>query len=731
MAAEFAARAASRRAIPRAVLRAPVSLTLGLLVATPSRSEETPAPGEVAPVVARPHGRNVLTWPIYLKWDSENGNALRIYGPATVSWRTERERSFHLLYPTTGVKQFTTGRSEHRLLWPVTDLVRDRSRGYTALHLATPLFGYERESNESVQSTRFAPLYTNTRTTSGMRTFEVAPLYFHHEDPRTRALVSEFGYVPWFGGKGISLYRSWTRADANGWNAALLYGGYRGPETRWLWLPPYVSGDRFAGDGAPSRFHTFAPIYARFTSPDNRWWNAAVVFGGGTSATGNWLSVPPYFSYERLAGANSPARLSSVIPIYASWRSPDRRWWNFAILYNGGRSAGHTWLYAPPFFSESRQSATGARTSYHTLVPLYGVWHSPQRDLALALPSLWRYRSERLSASGFWPFYAWSHETQADSLRHSTGSVAWPLITWGHGDEYKALGILPFYYRLVDGTAATTLAPPIYASFRRPDLDGRIFVPAYLRWWSKADSLEAITLFYRRWNAQRRVQGFFPLQQSFRSTAMQREYFFPIYYHRKDAVSEQRLVFPLWADWRSTVDDRSTRFIGPVVLTRGNESRGFGVVPIYYSGSGPSGSATLLGPFYSSHGTDGARQVVVFPLSWYSHESGATNLYLLPLSSYRSRADGRRAVDVLWPLYTRRRKADGSTRSALLYWLGLDETKGEHRRAWLQPIYYYDRTSSESNYFAVFGGLLCSYERDGPERKLKVLMIPVRRWGKP
>ena len=87
-------------------------------------------------------------------------------------------------------------------------------------------------------------------------------------------------------------------------------------------------------------------------------------------------------------------------------------------------------------------------------------------------------------------------------------------------------------------------------------------------------------------------------------------------------------------------------------------------------------------------------------------------------------------MDVLWPLYTRRRQADGSTRSALLFWLGLDETRGEHRRAWLQPIYYYDRSSRESSYFAVLGGVLCSYERDGPQRKLKALLIPVRTWRK-
>ncbi|TMQ59171.1 MAG: hypothetical protein E6K72_01840 [Candidatus Eisenbacteria bacterium] len=701
MAANFVSRAASRLAIPRAVRPAFALLVLAPLAVapTPSRSaEETPTQAPhataetAAPVAGKPRGHNVLTWPIYVRWDSENGNALRVYGPATVSWRSEREGSFYLLWPTTGVRQFTTGRSDHRLLWPVIDRVRDPARGYTALRLATRLVEYERQSNENVQSLRLSPLYTNLRTVSGVRTFEIAPLYFRHENPRARDRVIELGYVPWLGGNGFSLYRSWTGTRAYGWNAALCYGGLRSPETRWLWLPPYVSGDRSGGSGAPARFRALVPLYARFTSRDNRWWSAGLVFGGGLSATGAWLSVPPYFSYERLAGSNSPAGLNGLIPLYTAWHSPDLGWWNFAVLYNGGRSAERTWLYAPPFFSQSHHPATGGGSSYHTLVPIYGVWHSPRRDLALALPSLWRYRSERMSASGLWPLYAWFRQTGTDSLSRSGGSVAWPLITWGRGNRYRALGILPFYYRLVDGAAATTLAPPIYASFLRPDLDGRIFVPAYLRWWSKADSLEAITLYYRRWNAKRRIQGLFPLQESFRSAALRREYLIPVYYHRKDGVGEQRLVLPVWADWRSTVDDRSTRFIGPVVLTRGHRSHGFGVVPI--------------------------------------RRPGASDLYLLPLSSYRARADGRRAVDVLWPLYTRRRQADGSTRSALLFWLGLDETRGEHRRAWLQPIYYYDRSSRESSYFAVLGGVLCSYERDGPQRKLKALLIPVRTWRK-
>lgn len=741
MAADICSWRDLRRRVARAVGGAFAPLLWGApLIAVPAGSravEAAPilAPGDSAvtgsaPVVAAPRGHNVLTWPIYVRWDSENGNALRMYGPATVSWRSRTERSFYLLFPTTGARRFTTGRADVRLVWPVTDFVNDPARRYRALHLATPLLGYERESNESVRSIRFSPLYTNLRAASGLRTFEFAPLIFRHEDPTSRSRVSEFGYVPLLGGKGLSLYRSWTEGEANGWNAALLYGGRQGTETRWLWLPPYVSGDRFAGDGAPARFRALVPLYAKFTSPDQGWWNAGLVFGGGRSATSSWLSVPPYFSYDRLTGTNSPAGLNSLIPIYTAWHSPATRWWNLALLYNGGRNAEHTWLFAPPYFSESRTPASGGGSSYHTLVPIYGAWHSPQRDLALALPSLWRYRSEHMSASGIWPLYAWFRQSQGDSLGHTGGSVAWPLITWGHGDQYSALGILPFYYRLVDGGASTTLAPPLYASFRRPELDGRIVVPAYLRWWSKADSLEAITLYYRRWNSKRRIHGIFPLQESFRSAAMQREYFFPVYYHRKDGVGEQRLVFPVWADWRSTVDDRSTRFVGPVVFTRGNQSHGFGVVPIYYSGSGPTGSASLLGPFYWSHGTNCSRKVIAFPLAWYSHDPRATDLYLLPLSSYRTRTDGRRALDLLWPLYTRRTEADGSRRAALLFWLGLDESRGEHRRAWLQPIVYYERRSPESSYFAVFGGLLYSYERDGPQRKLKMLLIPLRTWKK-
>ncbi len=616
---------------------------------------------------------NVLAWPIYVDWRSDEGASLQMYGPASVLWKSRDERSGYLLYPTTGVRHRASGRSEYRVLWPLTDLVRDRRAGYLGVHVAGPLLGYERRSNADGRATRIAPVFMNRTSTRGIREFEVAPFFHHSLDSLRNANETEYGFMPLLGGQGVALARSWAERDERGWNAALILGGKSSPAMRALWLPPY-------------------------------------------------------FSYDRLTGPESPTRVRALLPFYASWLSPTTRGWDIGLAYTGGHTASLDWLWLPPYFSQTRRGGMDGGATYRALIPVFGQWSSSRREVAFVLPSLWRYRSASMAASGVWPAYAVFHSARRDSTHRSGGSVAWPLVSWGHGDRYSAVGVLPFYYRLQDGDSKLTVAPPIYGRFERPGLDVRALLPVYLLKRTPTDTLEAITLYYRRNTPGRATRGFFPLYEGVRTVDMHREYLAPFYYHRRDARGEQRLIFPAWADWRNTANGTRTRMYGPVVLTNGRASRGFGVVPVFYTGSGPAGSASLLGPLFWSRGKDGSRHAVAFPLGYYAHDASRTELHLLPLTGYGHRADGSSQLYVLWPLYRRQARSDGSHVSSLLLWLGHDATHGERRRAWLQPFVYYDRASVERSYLAVLGGALCSYERTGRERVLKLLFVPVRRW---
>ena len=640
-------------------------------VTTSARADFQPAPRDSIAPAPRPH--NMAAWPLYVRWDFDNGALLRVYGPVSVSWKCELERAYYPVFPMTGVRQWASGRSEYRLAWPLTSFVRDPRRGYTGVHLAGPLLNYERQSNDAVQSLRVAPVFSNVREATGLRQFEIAPFMYRSEDPGSRSRVTEFGYVPLVGGHGASLYRSWSSSDEHGWNAAVLFGGKQGARTRALW-------------------------------------------------------VPPWFSYDRFTGANSPARSRTLLPVFSSWSSPQSTWWDFAAIYSAGHTADLTWRSLPPYFSLTRLGGADSVLRFRTLLPIYGQWRTPRREIAVAIPSLWRYRSQSTSASGAWPFYAWFRRSVSDSTSRSGGSVAWPLISWGRGNGYSALGLLPLYYRLQDGTTRTTLAPPFYGSLQRPGLDLRVAFPFYLRRWTATDSFEAITLYYHRRKGDERTQGVYPLYERLRGPGVEREFVIPLYYHRRDASGERRWVYPAWADWRSARTGERTRVIGPFVTTGGKDAHGFGIVPVFYTGSGPAGSASLVGPAFWSRSKDGGRRAMLFPLAFYSHDRQSTEFHLLPLTGYGRRADGRSQLYVLWPLYTRQKRADGSQLSTLLFWLGRDSRRGERRRTWLQPLFYYDKASAENSYFALLGGALSSYEHNGHERTLKVLFIPIRKW---
>jgi hypothetical protein len=618
--------------------------------------------------------RNVLAWPLYVRWTSDDGALLRVVGPVTTTYRSDAVRSTYLIFPTTGVRRLAQGGGETRLLWPLTDLRTDPATGTTRLRLAGPLLRYEQQQTEEGSRLRIAPLFTRDRSVTGRRVSEVTPFVHLHDDSTGARRITEIGFVPYLGGRGVSIFRSWTDRETKGWNAAVLWGGFDGPRSRSLWLTPYISFDQLSGPRAPARFRTVGGLYSSWRSPVSEWRNVALLWGAGSSPQGKWHFLPPYFSRTQLRAAGDTSRVRA-------------------------------------------------------LLPLYGHVSSTRREVTVALPSYWSYRSETLQSQGVWPFYSWYRRSRDDSVSRGGGSVAWPVVTWGSGADYSALGILPFFYRLLDGDTRLTLAPPIYGLYRSPTLDARVILPVYLRRWREADSLVVYTLYYRRQLAEREYRGVLPLYEQSRSPEDSREYLLPFYYHARDPRGERRIVAPLWASWYTARSDRLTRAFGPVVLTRGPETSGFGVLPLYYREAGPRGTAALLGPMFWATGRDGSRRVAVIPLGVYARDSVGTDLHVLPLTGHRRRVDGRSFTYVLWPLFSHRGvPSQDLRRTSVLLWLGRSETRGERRRVWFQPIFYSDRVGETSAYFALLGGLLSSYEREDNARTLRVLLIPLRRW---
>src|SRR6187399_2957238 len=86
------------------------------------------APGAETESVRFGH-HNVPAWPIYVKWDWEEGHSLRVFGPVTSWYREPGYASYYAVYPVTGMRRWQGGRTSFRALWPVLYSDRDPDRG--------------------------------------------------------------------------------------------------------------------------------------------------------------------------------------------------------------------------------------------------------------------------------------------------------------------------------------------------------------------------------------------------------------------------------------------------------------------------------------------------------------------------------------------------------------------------------------------------------------------------
>jgi hypothetical protein len=411
---------------------------------------------------------------------------------------------------------------------------------------------------------------------------------------------------------------------------------------------------------------------------------------------------------------------------FRTWSAPDAGGWSAALFYGQHHDPKGGWTSLPPWVSTSWRDPVRGDSRFDGLIPVYARWQRPARDLAIVAPGWWRYRSPSMRSTGAWPFYASFRNVRDDSTRHEGGSIAWPLVSWGHGDRYAAFGVLPLWYRLEDEDTRFSIAPPFYFALRRPGLDARMITPLHVRWRGVRDTVEWYGPWYRQAGPDRGTVGFFPFYDERHEPGMHRRWVFPSWHSRRDSLGDRRMLVPFWGRITEARTGNVTRFYGPVVTLKGPLAHGRGIVPVWYSGADSSGRTAWVGPWYQRDFRNGRRTRALLPVAWYASGGGQSELHMLPLSGYLHRSNGYRLRYVLWPLYSKSRYPDGSSKTRLLHWLGRDERRGERHRNWLQPLWYFDRTDERTSYLALLGGLLASRERTSEHVKWRVLFVPVR-----
>lgn len=628
---------------------------------------------------------NIPAWPIYVKWDWEDGRSLRVFGPVTSWYREPGYFSAYPVFPVTGVRRWHGGRSSFRALWPVLYSDRDPDRGSWSLNLATPLLSVRSERGPGYRDLSFLPLYYSHRAPEGRRATMLVPFRRRVEQSLGHRLDETWGFVPLWTEPLFWLYRGWRNEHGHGWNSAWFYGAWTADSSRNLSLPPWVSFDHRFEDGQSSRLHVLVPVYGDY--------HRRAPLGVRLDAR-NVLLL--HHTYSEVKADGDSNRMAMTLP------------------FHYGRS-------------DTKQ---GRATGYEVVLPLYASWRSPESRGLAGLPSWWSYRSNTLASRGFWPFYASFERTRPDSSERRGASIAWPLVTWGSGEEYSAFGLLPFWFGVRDGDTRFAALIPFYWDLHKPEHATRVVVPVYYGSRGPTDTTKVLTLWYRYTKPGYRHSGFFPLYDRGANADTGYSIVLPLLsYHSWSPEKDSRWIALIWGDWRSKVDGSRTRLIGPVLTTRGPGTSGFGILPVYYSTRGPESSRTLLGPVFTSRDRGDRRNTVIVPLSWHRSSPQGWAIDLLPLSGYRSHKDGRRSMYVVGPVYTWRVHSAEKRSSALLWWLYRDDVDGEKHRSMLQPVYYFDRKTKDDVFFSVLGGLIGSYERLGPDRQVKVLFIPVRRWS--
>jgi hypothetical protein len=647
--------------------------------------------------------RQQVIFPFYgrFEWPGEKGlNRLETLFP--IYWKYRGKTSADVLFPLYWDFRGTEART--RLLLPFWLQHKEKGartevlfpfyfghRGKTSADVLFPLYWDFRGAEER---TRFIlplwferkekgykaeilfPFYWNFGKTEGAdRTLTVPPFYFLKEELDGASGVQ--AVTPFFW--------NWWNPEAKGWVLLPLYGRHRGKDLRLdTVLPPLIWSTRaggtkgfivapfwwqFKNEGEGRFFRSFFPLY---------WdWKE-----GHQGARGTVL-IP---FYTRITTAKGEKGIVVLPPYLNAW------------------SGKTSWTLLPPFYAEVRNRVD--QWKWRSVLPPFYWWVRGRGYETDFLPPWWRTTNHlrKTTAQGFFPLYwDWRNDRKrthtslllpfyADVDTGSRGERFFvsPLV-WGYSNREKAShleGVFPLYWDFSwkGGKEKFSSLFPFVWRFKNPEWSADYVFPFWGRY-SKADGY-------------RKDFFLFPLASVEREPKKGRfgfDVLWPLFAYHDTPDSLSWRALPFWLHHQRKSDGRKVDFILPFVCTmRARDYHYRHVFPFYFDyldkRGGPgkrSGWSSVLGPLWM-HTFDERRALsrddVLWPLFTVRRRGDALGVSLRPL--FYHTAEKGASGTVCLPFLFHRQDAKGSdTAVPPLFWQQIRE---ERTSRLILPLYFED-----------------------------------------
>ena len=568
-----------------------------------------------------------------------------------------------------------------------------------------PLLFWKR-SPESSYTVLF-PLLWQVRNPRGSA-LVIGP-FFHTTEKRPEGEVKTTGLVPLF-------YAS--QGPKSTFAIAPLFAYHRTPESKTVWVGPYVETVRGLGTREQVINRAVLPLYFFHCSPGRR---ASVLF--------------PLFAdvkdkdteFRQIAllyyGVKTPERTAHVLlPLFFHVRSPERTSTVLLPFFysknekTGGVSAGllplfafgkskeATWATTPLGFFYKDEKATRAAA-----LLFYADVRKDREDFGVF--PLWFY-SRRDTAHGLFilPFIYHSHD--AARSRHLT--VLGPLY-FGRRGEATFGGFAPLFYGRNDGDGSYRFMalPLVYFSHRagkapedwlitplvgvnRNPVGFRFWIgPLYVRKQDPVTSAALFPLFYytRDDKAHTSTSMLLPLWLQTRSPERSLTMATPLFWHERTLTRRITTFFPFVLDVHHLHSDRLTA-VGPLVP-----------LVVRLSDYAAKTTTWVFPPLltYVKKRADGYHNAVVFPLVWHFGGKDRSTTVLFPLFYHVRRPASQ--FTALLPFFAYRRDEQGTKTlflPPLLTWVRNYED-GSRDRVVFPFVWHFKRPKQTTTVFFPIG----------------------------
>lgn len=509
-------------------------------------------------------------------------------------------------------------------------------------------------------------------------------------------------------------------------------------ETNYLYLY-YRSGDRRFTEilgiywhrrGEQEGYRILFPLYWHFWNPEER---SQVLF-------------PFYFRFD-----NSAEKITNiVVPPFQFRQTPTEKNYRFWPLFfwtdYGPRGSGITVL---PLFHRARegtrtamilplflsgynrdpargysQGLLGGLYYWHTekqesskaLIPLFYHHSAPERSFTWAMPLnfAWR-RGEKRNLLLFPFFYRSQHPQQTLAL-----NLVPPLIYYRERQE-SYLFALPFFYHHRNPSQSLFIGGPFYRSYHQDNDSGtwgiapllftkssaaqsyQILFPIFWRFRTPEKHFVLLgPLFHHRTKTQV-TSGIFPamLYHHNHQEGNRISFFLPLFYY--DSVQNYQhshIITPLFLYERDqNAGVKHWGLLAPPIYSRRDTERNIDLLfPLFMRWHNKVERSTTWvwgGLFVFNRDPEGQSQTF-FPIFWRfkDAQSGAVTSILFPLYWRHRRADGSH-FNILFPFYYKRSGAAFSSGLIPLFYVGKSPT---HRYAVLFPIFWYVKNAQASTH---------------------------------